>query len=216
MAQFTLTAYPIADMRNIQAAFGSNDPAIKTKVMTRAVSAISQTANAPALSDRVADGLDQILAQPRIENYNYNLALATEMLCLTFGQDPGPDHRTTIFGYTEGCLPALQALGMNGLHHAMNTLAWGQDVALPVPITHWNDVSGQYYFDASAIGSAQAELQAIAPIDASLLRLETDQPNLFDDCEPEDLEQILRFFDKVLGHAASQGAQLAVFRHGGV
>ncbi len=65
-----------------------------------------------AAEERIVNGLDRILGNARIETYHYNVALATEMLFAAYGAQPDSKQSATILGYTEDCLPALEAMNM--------------------------------------------------------------------------------------------------------
>lgn len=215
MTEFTLSAYLISGATAVSGAFGSDDPAIKTYVLTQTAPLIAQAGGAAA-HERISDGLDRILSSASIANYHYNVALATEMLFAAYGTLPDSHRGATILGYTEDCLPALEALQMPTLRRAMDVLAWGQEVTLPVPIEAWDDVTGQFYFDAPAQTVALAEFARLGNISKAVAALETSHPDAMSDCDSSDLEWTLEFFAPVLAEAQSKSMDLVLFRHGGV
>ncbi|MFK7941001.1 MAG: hypothetical protein AB8B82_16595 [Roseovarius sp.] len=215
MTEFTLSAYLIASSTAVSGAFGAQDDAVKSHVMTQTAPLIERRGGSAGL-ERVTDGLDRILSTPRFETYNYNAALAVEMLYATYGTPSQSPSTTVILGFTEDCLPALSALNLPSIHKAMDVLAWGHEVALPVPMDRWDDVSGQYYFDATAQIAALSELAGLGDIPNAVAVLEQGNAEVFDDCDPADLETQLMFLQPLLSEAQSRSLELALFRHGGV
>lgn len=215
MTEFTLSAYLISGTTAVSSAFGSNDPAIKTHVLTQTAPLIAEFGG-PTAQDRISNGLDHILSTPTIATYTYDVALATEMLFAAYGTQPDSHQAATILGFTEDCLPALEALQMPTLHRAMDILAWGQEVILPVPIKAWDDVTGQFYFDAQSQAAALSEFARLGDIFEAVEVLDDTHPDLFDECDPADLEWTLEFYEAVLGEAQNKSMDLVLFRHGGI
>lgn len=215
MTEITLTSYLVAGTLAISGAFGSQDAALKQEVLTRTARQIAQFGGGQG-RDRVADGLDRILASKEIERYHWHVALATEMLFATFGRPPARSATLTLPGFTEDFIAPLEALNLASLARAMTVLAYGQEVALPVPIRKWDDVTGQYFFDRAKRQVALAELDAIGDIKTAVAALKTRQPDAFKDCDPEDLVSLLTRLREVLSQAEAEDAEIAIFRHGGV
>lgn len=215
MTEITLTSYLVDGTLAISGAFGSQDAALKQEVLTRTARQIAQFGGSQG-RDRVADGLDRILASKEIERYHWHVALATEMLFATFGRPPARGATLTLPGFTEDFIAPLEALKLGAIAQAMTVLAYGQEVALPVPIRKWDDVTGQYFFERAKRQAALAEFDAIGDIEATVAALETRQPDAFDNCDPEDLMSLLTRLCEVLTQAEAEDAEAAVFRHGGV
>ncbi len=102
------------------------------------------------------------------------------------------------------------------LHRAMDSLAWGREVTLPVPIRAWDDVTGQFYFDAPAQASALAEFARLGDIPQAVTALDSTHPDALSECDPADLEWTLEFHLSVLSEAQDKSMDLVLFRHGGV
>lgn len=215
MTEFSLAAYFIAGSTAVSGAFGSGDTNIKSHIISHPAVVEIIAGNSDA-QDRITDGLDRIIKTPQIERYHYNVALAVEMLYAANSHLPAVTPKAVILGFTEDYLPALEAMNMPVLHHAVDVLAWGQEVSLPVPVGRWDDVTGQYYFDAAARKAALAEMSAIGNVSQAIEKAEKANPDAFENCDPEDVEHLLEFFQSLLNEADRQGMDIALFRHGGV
>lgn len=214
MTEFTLAAYVIAGTATISGAFGSNDPSIKAHVLEKTAPIVSQFGGDEG-RERVADGLDRILANKRIEKYHWHVALATEMLFAAYGTRLDSDG-TTLMRFTEDYIAPVTALGLPSLAEALDILAWGKEVRIPVPIDAWNDATGQYYFDRQKVTVAFGELKALGNIRKATTELYKEQPDVFGELYPDDVEHLVESFAAMLRDAQAKGADLAVFRHGGV
>lgn len=214
MTEFTLAAYVIAGTATISGAFGSNDSAIKQHVLEKTAPIIAAFGGAEG-RDRIADGLDRIIASHRIEKYHWHAALATEMLFAAYGTRPNPDG-ATLTGFTEDYVAPVKALGLPALAEALDVLAWGKEVHIPVPIEKWDDVTGQYYFDRQKVTAALGEIQSLGSITDSIEELYDKKPETFGDLDPDDVEHLVKSLSAMLSDTKSADAEIAVFRHGGV
>jgi hypothetical protein len=215
MTEFSLASYLVAGTVAISGAFGSHDMTIKDHVLAKTAPIIAEFGGEEG-RNRIADGLDRILANPRIEKYHWHVALATEMLFAAYGTRPAKAANVSFPGFTENFIEPVKALGLPTIAEALDILAYSQEVRIPVPIDRWDDVSGQFYFDRPKIIAALGELKALGPISAAVDGLKRKKPEMFSACEPDDLQTLLESFSAVLGAARSANAELAIFRHGGV
>lgn len=215
MTEFSLASYLVAGTVAISGAFGSHDTSTKEYVLSKAAPIIEDFGGDEG-RERVADGLDRIIANPRIERYHWHVALATEMLFAAYGTRPTNAANISVPGFTEHFIEPSKALGLPAIAEALDVLAWSQEVRIPVPVDKWDDVTGQFYFDKAKVEDALAELKALGPLSTAIEALEKKQPDMFENCEPDDLERLLIVFSSVLNEAKSADAELAIFRHGGV
>jgi hypothetical protein len=214
VTEFSLAAYVIAGTTTISAAFGSSDASIKAHVLEKTAPIVSQFGGDKG-RERVADGLDRILASKRIEKYHWHVALATEMLFATYGTRLDTDGATFV-RFTEDYIASIKALGLPSLAEALDILAWGKEVRIPVPIDKWDDVTGQYYFDRQQVTVAFGEIETLGNIRKAITGLYKKQPDVFGEIYPDDVERLVQSLAAMLQDADAKGAELAVFRHGGV
>ncbi|MGI2031140.1 hypothetical protein ACRQ1B_01980 [Rhizobium panacihumi] len=214
MTEFTLTAYVVAGTASIFSAFGSQDAGIKAHVLEKAAPIIADFGGDEGRA-RVADGLDRILASKRIEKYHWHVALATEMLFAAYGTRPEPDG-AVLMRFPEDYIEPVKALGLPSLAEALDVLAYSREVRIPVPIDKWDDVSGQYYFDREKVTVTFGEIEALGNVSKAIDRLYDEKPEVFGDLDADDVRHLVESVSSMLSSAKAAGADLAVFRHGGV
>lgn len=214
MTEFTLAAYIIAGTTTISGAFGSHDPSIKEYVLEKTAPIVSEFGSIER-HEYVSDGLDRIIASKRIKKYHWYVALATEMLFASYGKRHEPGVATFVH-FTDDYIAPVRALGLTSLAEALDVLAWGKEVRIPVPIDDWDEVTGQYYFDRQEVTFAFGEITGLGNIREGVNRLYEKQPDVFGELYPDDVEHLVESLSGMLSDAKAADAELAIFRNGGV